>query len=435
MKPVIALVGRPNVGKSALFNRIVRKQAALVDDIPGVTRDRIYADADWGGSSFVLIDTGGFQVGAQQMADMIREQAEAAMGEADVIVLVVDARTGITPEDREISQILRAGGKPVVVAPNKVDTPELIAQCAEFYALGLGEPMPVSAIHGLGVGDLLDKTNELLPAAEEDEPSEQAVRLAVVGRPNVGKSSLVNSLLKQPRMIVSDMPGTTRDAIDVMWHTPEGRFVLVDTAGLRRRGRIDLELEKQAAARSLRAIARSDVALVLVDATEGVLEQDKRIAGYAHRLGRASIILVNKWDLASRLELSKAEFGKTIRSKIGFLDYAPIECISATGGHRLSRLPRLVSAVYDSYSRTVQTSLLNRVIQDAVRVSPPPSVRGKQLNVFYVTQVKTKPPTLLIFVNNKQLVNTPYQRYLEGRLRDAFSFEGTPIRFVWRSRE
>jgi len=444
MKPVVALVGRPNVGKSALFNRIVQKRVSIVEDIPGVTRDRVYADAEWAGKDFVLIDTGGFEVAGKDMSQQIRAQAEAAINEADVVVLVVDGRDGPTSDDFDVAQIIRSGKRPVVLAVNKVDNPERSASIiAEFYELGLGEPMPVSSIHGMGVGDLLDATNNALPEEHEaapimtgGEPSDETlVRVAIVGRPNVGKSSLVNALTQQDRMIVSDIPGTTRDAVDVRWDAGDSSYVLIDTAGLRRKSKIGEQLEKYSANRSLKAIDRCDVALIMLDASEGVLEQDKKVAGYAVRQGKACIILVNKWDMVDPDENDQTWYAAMVKSRINFLSFAPVVFISARTGMNLDRIPDAIDRAYQAYTINVRTADLNRVIQDAVRVSPPPSRNGKQLKVFYGTQVNTKAPAFLFFVNQSELITDPYQRYVEDRLRGVFPLEGTPVRLVWRSRE
>jgi GTP-binding protein len=435
MKPVVALVGRPNVGKSALFNRIVQKRVSIVEETPGVTRDRVYADTEWSGKSFTVVDTGGFEVDAKDLALMVRGQAEQAINEADLIVLVVDARAGVSPPDIDIAQVVRSGSRPVIVAANKAESDRDTKTSTEFYELGLGEPLPVSAVHGLGVGELLDRIVELLPEAPPSGEAPEPVKVAIVGRPNVGKSSLVNALLGHERMIVSELPGTTRDAVDVPWPAGEDTFLLIDTAGLRRKGRIEATLEKYSANRSLKAVDRCDVALILLDATEGLLEQDKKIAGYAHRQGRASVLVLNKWDIAGESPRAKESFKALLRARMGFMEYAPVEFISARTGYRLTGLPALIMRVYGSFCRQVKTADVNKVIQDAMRVSRPPSSAGKQLNIFYGTQVKTKPPTLLFFVNNSELMTDPYERYLEDRVRAAFDFEGTPVRFIWRTRE
>jgi GTP-binding protein len=435
-KPIVAIVGRPNVGKSTLFNRIAEKRVSIVDDTPGVTRDRIYADAEWTGHEFALVDTGGIDFNeADELLPAMRNQAKLAMEEADVILFVVDGKVGITDVDQMIVSMLRTTKKPVVLAVNKVDNLKGVTDSYEFYGLGLGEPFAVSAVNALNLGDLLDAIVQALPeeAPVEDEPD--TIRVAVVGRPNVGKSSLVNALLGQERVVVSNIPGTTRDAVDTYFKQDGVTFIFVDTAGMRRRGRIDAALERYSVIRSLRAIDRADVVLMLIDAVDGVTEQDKKIAGYVHESGRASVLVVNKWDLLPKDGKTSLRYTETLRQELGFMQYAPVVFLSALTKQRVTRIPEVVKFVAEQHAMRVSTSLLNQVVRDAVGINPPPSDRGRKLKIFYATQAAVRPPTIVFFVNDQELMHFSYLRFLENKLREAFGFEGTPLKLVVRPRQ
>ena len=435
-KPIVAIVGRPNVGKSTLFNRIAEKRVSIVDDTPGVTRDRIYADAEWTGHEFALVDTGGIDFNeTDELLPAMRNQAKLAMEEADVILFVVDGKVGITDVDQIIVSMLRTTKKPVVLAVNKVDNLKGVTDSYEFYGLGLGEPFAVSAVNALNLGDLLDAIVEALPeeVPVEDEPD--TIRVAVVGRPNVGKSSLVNALLGQERVVVSNIPGTTRDAVDTYFKQDGVTFIFVDTAGMRRRGRIDAALERYSVIRSLRAIDRADVVLMLIDAVDGVTEQDKKIAGYVHESGRASVLVVNKWDLLPKDGKTSLRYTETLRQELGFMQYAPVVFLSALTKQRVTRIPEVVKFVAEQHAMRVSTSLLNQVVRDAVGINPPPSDRGRKLKIFYATKASVRPPTIVIFVNDQELMHFSYLRFLENKLREAFGFEGTPLKMVVRPRQ
>jgi len=435
-KPIVAIVGRPNVGKSTLFNRIAEKRVSIVDDTPGVTRDRIYADAEWTGHEFALVDTGGIDFNeTDELLPAVRNQAKLAMDEADVILFVVDGKAGITDVDQHIVSMLRMAKKPVVVAVNKVDNLKGMTDSYEFYALGLGDPIAVSAVNALNLGDLLDAIVKELPEDFEvvDEPD--TIRVAVVGRPNVGKSSLVNSLLGEERLVVSNIPGTTRDAVDTYFKQDGITFIFIDTAGMRRRGKIDAALERYSVIRSLRAIDRADVALMLIDASEGVSEQDKKIAGYVHESGRASVLVVNKWDLLEKDGKTSLRFTEMLRKELGFMQYSPVVFLSALTKQRVNRIPELVKYVAEQHAMRVSTSVLNQVIRDAVGINPPPSDRGRKLKIYYATQASVRPPTIVLFVNDENLMHFSYLRFLENRLREAFGFEGTPLKLVVRPRQ
>jgi len=434
-KPTVAIVGRPNVGKSTLFNRLVGERVAIVEDKPGITRDRIYRSAEWQGKEFMLIDTGGIELDARhEMAEQIRQQAELAVDEADVIVFLLDGQTGLTPADTEVAMMLRRSQKPVIVAVNKVDHGKQKNDWYEFYDLGLGEPLPISAEHSRGLGDLLDRIVSLLPEHEEDDYPGDTIRIAVIGRPNVGKSSLVNAILGEQRVIVSPIAGTTRDAIDTPFVSDGQSYVLIDTAGMRKRGKIYETTEKYSVLRALRAIERSDVCLLVLDAQDGVVDQDKRIAGYAHEAGRAIIVIVNKWDAIEKDTHTAQRFTEQIRREIPFLDYAPVLFISAKTGQRVHTILKRVNDVAEQHARRIPTALLNDVVADAMMQTPPPSKRGKKLRIHYVTQASVKPPTFVFFVNDPELFHFSYQRYFENRFRAAFQFEGTPLRFMIRER-
>ncbi len=435
-KPIVAIVGRPNVGKSTLFNRIAEKRVSIVDDTPGVTRDRIYADAEWTGHEFALVDTGGIDFDENDaLLPAMRNQAKLAMEEADVILFVVDGKVGITEVDQQIVGMLRTAKKPVVLAVNKVDSIKGIPESYEFYGLGLGEPIAVSAVNALNLGDLLDAIVKELPTEVEVADEPDTIRVAVVGRPNVGKSSLVNALLGEERLVVSNIPGTTRDAVDTYFKQDGVTFVFVDTAGMRRRGKIDAALERYSVIRSLRAIDRADVVLMLIDAAEGVSEQDKKIAGYVHESGRASVLVVNKWDLIQKDGKTSLRYTETMRQELGFMQYSPVVFLSALTKQRVSRIPEVVKYVAEQHAMRVSTSLLNQVVRDAVGINPPPSDRGRKLKIYYATQASVKPPTIVFFVNDPELMHFSYLRFLENKLREAFGFEGTPLKLVVRPRQ
>ena len=435
-KPIVAIVGRPNVGKSTLFNRIAEKRVSIVDDTPGVTRDRIYADAEWTGHEFALVDTGGIDFDENDaLLPAMRNQAKLAMEEADVILFVVDGKVGITEVDQQIVSMLRTAKKPVVLAVNKVDSIKGIPDSYEFYGLGLGEPIAVSAVNALNLGDLLDAIVKELPTEVEVADEPDTIRVAVVGRPNVGKSSLVNALLGEERLVVSNIPGTTRDAVDTYFKQDGVTFVFVDTAGMRRRGKIDAALERYSVIRSLRAIDRADVVLMLIDAAEGVSEQDKKIAGYVHESGRASVLVVNKWDLVPKDGKTSLRYTETMRQELGFMQYSPVVFLSALTKQRVSRIPEVVKYVAEQHAMRVSTSLLNQVVRDAVGINPPPSDRGRKLKIYYATQASVKPPTIVFFVNDPELMHFSYLRFLENKLREAFGFEGTPLKLVVRPRQ
>ncbi len=437
-KPLVAVVGRPNVGKSTLFNTIINKRISIVEDVPGVTRDRIYFDAQWLQRDFTLIDTGGIEFLVPE-ADRImlgtRAQAQLAIAEADVIIFVCDGRVGLTRDDEQVANLLRGSGKPVVLAVNKVDSPAQEMNVYEFYNLGLGDPYAISASNMLGLGDLLDAVIAHFPEQTQAAEEEDIIHVALIGRPNVGKSSLTNALLGQERVLVSDVPGTTRDSIDTHWTFDGDRFVLIDTAGMRRKAKIDLPVEHYSVIRSLRAVDRSDVVVVVLDATAGVTEQDTKIAGYAHEAGKGIIILVNKWDLIEKDSKTTNVFSEDIREKLGFLQYAPILYASALTKQRIHRLGELIKFVSEQQNMRVSTGVLNELLADAKLVNPPPMKYGKAVKLYYMTQVSVKPPTFVIFVNDTEAVHFSYMRFLENRLRESFGFEGTPIRLILRGKK
>lgn len=435
VKPVIAIVGRPNVGKSTIFNRIVGERVSIVEDIPGVTRDRIYSSAEWLNHDFNIIDTGGIDIGDEPFLEQIRAQAEIAIEEADVIIFLTNGREGVTAADEEVAKILYKAKKPVVLAVNKIDNPEMREYIYDFYALGFGEPFPISGSHGLGLGDLLDEAAKHFPknAGQKDDP--EAIRFSLIGRPNVGKSSLVNAILGEERVIVSNIAGTTRDAIDSMVTVNGQKYVIIDTAGMRKKGKVYESTEKYSVLRALRAIERSDVVLVVLDGEEGIIEQDKKIAGYAHEAGRAVIIVVNKWDAVEKDEKTMKEFEQNIRDHFLFLDYAPIVFLSAITKKRIHTLIPMIDMASENHLRRVETSVLNEVIMDAVAMNPTPTDKGRRLKIYYTTQVAVGPPTFVVFVNDPELMHFSYKRFLENRIRDAFGFEGTPIKIYARERK
>ena len=431
-KPIVAIVGRPNVGKSTLFNQIGKRRVSIVDDVAGVTRDRIYMDATWLNHEFTLIDTGGIEIkSADKILTAMRAQAKIAVDEADVIIFVVDGRAGLTADDEAVAKFLRGSKKPIVLAVNKIDTPQ--QETYEFYGLGLGEPIGISASNALNLGDLLDAVVKNLPQSEVEVRDDDEIRIAVIGRPNVGKSSLVNAMLGEERVIVSEIPGTTRDAIDTHFFVDGTKFTLIDTAGMRRKSKIAEPVERYSVIRSLRAIDRADVVLMLIEAPTGVTEQDKKIAGYAHDSGKGCVIVVNKWDIfPNKHDRSTNRFTDDLRERLGFLQYAPVVYVSALTGQRVERVTELVKFVAEQQSMRIQTSILNELIRDAVAVNPPPSKKGKSAKIFFVTQADICPPKFIIFVNEPELLHFSYLRFIENRLRESFGFEGTPLKFVVR---
>ncbi|KUO50479.1 MAG: ribosome-associated GTPase EngA [Desulfitibacter sp. BRH_c19] len=428
-KPVIAIVGRPNVGKSTLFNRITGGRVAIVDDMPGVTRDRMYRNGTWLSNHFTLIDTGGleFEDEINTISKKVKLQVETAVDEADLIIFVVDGKIGLSPDDLTIATLLRKSGKPIILVVNKVDDFSNF-QDYDFYKLGLGEPIGISAEHGKNIGDLLDQTMAALPHLSEEEFDEDIVKVAVIGKPNVGKSSLINKILGEDRVIVSNVPGTTRDAIDTYFEHEDQKFILIDTAGMRKKGKIHNPTERYSVIRSLRAIDRSDVALILIDSVEGVTEQDKKVAGYVHEAGKSSILVVNKWDLIEKDTKTMHEFDQKIRAELGFMQYAPTAYISALTGQRVMKLFELIRFVSEQANYRIPTPILNDFIRDIVAFTPPPTDKGNRLKILYVTQISVKPPSFRLFVNDPELFHFSYKRYVENQLRKTFGFEGNPIR-------
>ena len=435
-KPLVAIVGRPNVGKSTLINGLAQRRVSIVEDIPGVTRDRIYCDVKWLNREFTLIDTGGieFRNGKDQISSGIRQQAELAMEEADVILFVLDARAGLTSDDEIIAGILRRTGKPVVVAVNKVDSENQEMDVYEFYSLGLGDPIGISAVNRLSFGELLDRITEGFPEQTEEE-SEDIIRTAIVGRPNVGKSTLINSLLGYERSLVADEMGTTRDAGDSLWTYKGKTFILGDTAGMRRKSKIDEPLEKYSVIRSIRAIDNCDVAIFVLDAVDKLTEQDKKIIGYIHEAGKGLLLFVNKWDAVAKETNTMVEFEKEIKNGLPFASYVPMLFGSALTKQRIHRLGDMIYNVAEQQSLRIPTSVLNDLLEDAKMVNPPPAHSGRVAKIYYMTQVGIRPPTFVMFVNDANLIHFSYVRFIENRLRESFSFEGTPIRIVVRSKK
>jgi len=432
--PTVAIVGRPNVGKSTIFNRIAGERISIVEDIPGVTRDRIYATGEWLTRKFNIIDTGGIELSDEPFMTEIRAQAEIAMNEADVIIAVVDGETGITDADEAVANILYRTDKPVILVVNKVDNPERRMEIFEFYSLGLGDPYPVSAVHGIGTGDVLDAIVQSLPQEVEEE-NEDVIKFSLIGRPNVGKSSLINAILGEDRVIASPIAGT-RDAIDTHFTDSEGQeFVMIDTAGMRKSGKIYENTEKYSVMRAMRAIDRSDIVLMVINAEEGIREYDMRIAGFAHEAGKGILIVVNKWDTLEKDNDTMKNFELEIRTKFKFLDYAPIVYVSAKTGQRLNKLPDMIKEIHHAQNLRISSSVLNDVIMDAVAINPTPTDKGKRLKIFYATQVAIKPPTFVVFVNEEELMHFSYLRFLENQIRKAFVFEGTPIHLIARKRK
>ncbi len=435
-KPIVAVVGRPNVGKSTLFNRIAKKSVSIVEDIPGVTRDRLYMDAEWLGREFTLIDTGGIELETtDKMLSLVRHQAQLAIDEADVILFIVDGKAGLTSADEEIATVLRNTRKPVILAANKIDSQKNVHDVYEFYNLGLGEPIAISAVNMMNLGDLLDQVIDKLPKFDSESNNEDEIKVAVIGRPNVGKSSLVNALIGEERSIVSDIAGTTRDAIDTKIFKDGMYYIFIDTAGMRRKAKIDLPVERYSVIRSLRAVDRADIVLLVLDAVDGVTEQDKKIAGYAHEAGKGCIIIVNKWDLIDKDSKTTLRYTENIRGELAFMQYAPVLYISALTKQRVHRVTELVNYVAEQHAMRIATNVLNQLVTDAVNINPPPSEKGKRLKVLYVTQANIKPPTFVFFVNDPEIMHFSYLRYLENKLREAFGFEGTPLHLVLRGRK
>lgn len=429
-RPVVCIVGRPNVGKSTLFNRIVGKRIAITEDKPGVTRDRIYAEAEWLNKYFTLIDTGGLEPGVEDIIPLnIKQQVEVAIESSDVILFLVDGVDGVTPTDREIANMLRKSNKKVLLVCNKIDTKMASDQIYEFYELGLGSPIGISAEQGLGIGDLLDEVIKLFPKHKDVEYDDEHIRVAIIGKPNVGKSSLINNILGEDRVIVTDIPGTTRDAIDTYFTYDDDKYIFIDTAGLRRKRSISEKVERYSVIRTLTAIDRSDICVLVIDATEGATEQDTKIAGYAHDNGKGIIIAVNKWDLIQKETNTHLEFEKEIRTKLSFIPYAPIIFISAKTGKRVDRLFQLLKIVNNNINLRISTGVLNDIINEAVLLNQPPSDKGVRLKIYYGTQVGVRPPRFLFFINKKELMHFSYQRYLENQIRKYFGFDGTPIKF------
>ncbi|MCI8801883.1 MAG: ribosome biogenesis GTPase Der [Oscillibacter sp.] len=435
-KPIVAIVGRPNVGKSMLFNKLIGKRLSIVEDTPGVTRDRIYGETDWNGRSFTLVDTGGIEPRTDNLIlEFMRDQAQIAIDTATVIVFLTDVRTGLTASDQEVANLLLRSGKPIVLAVNKMDSigapdPDFY----EFYNLGLGDPIAVSAVHGHGTGDLLDACVQYFPSEEEEEEEDDAIKVAVIGKPNAGKSSLVNRILGENRVIVSDVAGTTRDAIDSRFENDKGKFVFIDTAGLRRKSRVEENIERYSVLRATMAIDRADVCLILIDATEGVTEQDTKVAGLAHEAGKASIIVVNKWDLVEKDGKTMDRMRKEVQEGLSFMTYAPVLFISALTGQRVDRLFELIDYVSNQSATRITTGMLNDVLADAQARVQPPTDKGRRLKIYYMTQVGIKPPHYVIFCNDSRLFHFSYQRYLENCIRNTFGLEGTPIRISIRQK-
>ena len=435
-KPLVAIVGRPNVGKSTLFNKLCGQRLSIVEDTPGVTRDRLYAECEWCGRTFDIVDTGGIEPRADnEILMFMREQALLAIDAADVIILVTEIGTGVTAADQEVANMLLRSKKPVVLAVNKMDATGAVDPAIyEFYSLGLGDPIAVSSVHGHGTGDLLDACLEHFPPADEDETDADYIRVAVIGKPNVGKSSLVNLVLGEKRVIVSDMAGTTRDAVDTRFENRYGKYIFVDTAGIRRKSRVDDRVEKFSVMRAKLAIERADVCLIMIDAREGVTEQDTKIAGLAHEAGKASVVVVNKWDLVDKETGTMEKMRKDVMRDLSFMSYAPVLFISALTGQRTERIFELINYVNDQSAMRITTGMLNNVLSDAQARVQPPTDKGRRLKIYYMTQTGVKPPCFVVFCNSKELFHFSYQRYLENQIRAVFGLEGTPIRMLIRQK-
>lgn len=433
---IVAVVGRPNVGKSSLFNKIVNQRLSIVEDTPGVTRDRIYCDTEWNGVKFTLVDTGGIEPRTNDVIlSQMRAQAQVAIDKADVVIMVVDIQSGMTSTDADVAQMLLKANKKVVLCVNKVDKPGAEPpEIYEFYNLGLGDPFGVSAVHGLGIGDLLDEVVKELKDVPEEPEYEDAIKVALIGKPNVGKSSLVNYMLGEKRMLVSDIPGTTRDAVDSVKENKYGKFVFIDTAGLRKKSKVNENIERYSVVRSYMAVDRADVVLIMIDANEGVTEQDTKIAGFAHERGKASVIVVNKWDIVEKDDKTMNKIKEKVVEDLKYMSYAPVIFISAKTGQRVEKLYELINYVHEQHGRRVSTGVLNDVLADATTKVQPPTDKGKRLKIFYMTQPATNPPTFVAFCNDADLFHFSYQRYLENQIRQTFGLEGTPIRFIVREK-
>lgn len=435
-KPIVAMVGRPNVGKSTLFNKLAGKRISIVQDTPGVTRDRVYAESEWLNRKFTMIDTGGIEPESSDIiVKQMRRQAQIAIEMADVIVFVVDGKEGLTAADQEVAQMLRKSKKPVVLVVNKIDRLALEENSYEFYNLGIGDPITISASQGLGLGDMLDEFVKYFNDPSEDEEDDEYIRIAMIGKPNVGKSSLINRLLGEERVIVSNVPGTTRDSIDSYLETEDGKFILVDTAGLRRKSKVKEEIERYSVIRTYAAIEKADVAILVIDAEQGITEQDEKIIGYAHEMNKAIMVVVNKWDLIEKDDKTLSNYQKDLQQKLKFMPYAKYLFISALTGQRVHKILSTAKYCYDNYSKRVSTGLLNDVISKAVLMKEPPVVALKRLKIYYATQVATKPPKFVFFVNDPNLLHFSYGRYLENQLRESFDFDGTGIEIEYRARK
>ncbi len=435
-KPIVAIVGRPNVGKSTLFNALFGERISIVKDTPGITRDRIYADCNWLNYNFTLIDTGGIEPDSNDVIlSQMREQAQIAIDTADVILFMVDVKQGLVDDDAKVADMLRRSGKPVLLTVNKVDDfKKYEADIYEFYNLGIGDPYPISSSNQLGIGDLLDEVVKFFPATDEEEEEDDITRIAIIGKPNVGKSSLINKLIGENRLIVSDIAGTTRDAVDTTVRHDGKDYIFIDTAGLRRKKNVKEELEKFMIVRTVSAVERADVVILMIDATEGVTEQDAKIAGIAHERGKAVIIAVNKWDAIEKNDKTVNEFSNKIHQILSFMNYAEITFISAKSGQRIGKLYDLIDTVSSNHAMRIPTGVLNEIMTEAVAMQQPPSDKGKRLRLYYITQASIKPPTFVIFVNYKELMHFSYTRYIENRIRDSFGFAGTPLKFIIRER-
>lgn len=435
-KPTVAIVGRPNVGKSQLFNRLAGKRLSIVEDTPGVTRDRLYAECDWRGRVFSIIDTGGIEPSNDnEILKFMRYQAETAIHHADVIIFITDLRTGITAADQDVAAMLQRCGKPIVLAVNKCDKPGMPEpEFYEFYNLGLGEPCGISALHGYGTGDLLDEVFQYFPPADEDDNEEDRIRVALIGKPNVGKSSLLNQVLGEERVIVSNVAGTTRDSVDARLDNQYGKFTFIDTAGIRKKSKVEEKIEKFSVMRSLMAVERADVCVIMIDATEGVTEQDTKVAGEAHNAGKACIIVVNKWDLVEKDGSTMKEYTLRVREGLAYMPYAPVLFISAKTGQRVEKIYEMIRTVYEQNNKRIPTGQLNSILAEATARVQPPTDKGRRLKIYYMTQAGVQPPTFVCFCNDARLFHFSYQRYLENQIREVFDLTGTPVRMVIRQR-